>query len=138
VSYLLDTNVISELRKGARADNRVREWFEAVEEGDLYLSVVVLGEIRQGVEGVRRRDPKAGARLQRWLAQIIQQHSDRILPIDVAVADTWGRLNVPNRLPVVDGMLAATALVFDLTLVTRNTRDVTRTGAKLLNPFDLR
>lgn len=136
MSFLLDTNVVSEMRKGDRANARVRTWFNDVDTKDIYLSVLVVGELRQGIEGIRRRDPRAGARLHRWLSELTTEHVDHILPIDIAVADAWGRLNVPDRVPVVDGLLAATALVFDMTLVTRNTRDVERTGVRLLNPFE--
>jgi predicted nucleic acid-binding protein len=95
----------------------------------------VVGEIRQGVERLRRRDPKQATVFERWLATLRRDHGDRVLPITVGIAEEWGRLNVPDPLPVVDGLLAATAKVHDLTLVTRNTGQVERTGAKLLNPF---
>lgn len=136
MSFLLDTNVLSELRKGERANANVRGWFAGVDPDDLYLSVLVIGELRQGIESIRRRDARSAARLQRWLAQVVEQHADRVLPIDLAAADAWGHLNVPDRIPVIDGLLAATALVSNLTLVTRNVRDVKRTGVNLLNPFD--
>ena len=135
MSFLIDTNVISELRKGARADAKVRDWFQSVGDGELYLSVLVIGELRQGVEGLRRRDPPAAAKLDRWLHELVQRHADRTLPVDAAIADRWGRLNVPDLAPTIDGMLAATALVHSLTLVTRNTRDVRRTGVRYLDPF---
>jgi predicted nucleic acid-binding protein len=96
----------------------------------------VVGELRQGVEGIRRRDPEAARQLDRWLLALVGSYGDRILPVDARVAELWGRLNVPNRLPVVDGLLAATAIVHDLTLVTRNTRHVAKTGALVLDPFD--
>ncbi len=136
MSYLLDTNVLSELRKGTRANSRVVAWFEAVADEEIFLSVLVLGELRQGVERVRRRDPAAAARLERWLHMLTASHTDQLLPVDERVADLWGRLSVPDPLPAVDGLLAATALVYDLTLVTRNVRDVEATGAKVLNPFE--
>jgi hypothetical protein len=135
VSFLVDTNVISELRKGARADGNVRAWFGSVEDEELYLSVLVVGELRQGVERLRGRDPKTTLRLDRWLLALAADFADRILPIDARVAETWGRLNVPAPLPTIDGLLAATALVHDFTLVTRNVRDVQRTGVRCLNPF---
>jgi toxin FitB len=97
--------------------------------------VLVIGEHRQGVERLRRRDPPAAAKLDRWLDEIIEHHSDRTLPVDVAVAERWGRLNVPDPIPAVDGLLAATALVHSLTLVTRNLRDVRSTGVRHLDPF---
>jgi len=135
VSYLLDTNVVSELRKGKRRDPRVAAWFASVDEASLFLSVLVLGELRQGVERVRRRDPASAARLERWLDTLALRHADRLLPVDERVADLWGRLSVPDPLPAVDGLLAATALVHDLTLVTRNVRDVQPTGVRTHNPF---
>jgi predicted nucleic acid-binding protein len=136
VTYLLDTNVLSELRKGKRADARVVEWFSAAADEELFISVLVLGELRQGVERVRRRDPAAAARLEHWLDVLAADYADRALPVDDRIADLWGRLSVPDPLPAVDGLLAATALVHDLTLVTRNVRDVEPTGARVLNPFE--
>jgi hypothetical protein len=102
---------------------------------ELFLSVLVVGEIRQGVEAVRTRDPVSAARLERWLSTLIESYAERILPVDLGVATLWGRLNVPEPTPAVDGLLAATAIVHGLTLVTRNTRDVARTGVQLVNPF---
>jgi len=135
VSFLLDTNLVSELRKGPRINAGVRAWFDAVDESDLFLSVLVVGELRQGVERIQRRDAPGARALSIWLERLIEQHADRILPVDIAIAELWGRLNVPDPLPTVDGLLAATALVNDLTLVTRNLADIARTGARTLNPF---
>jgi len=137
VSYLVDTNVISELRKGARADPEVRRWLESLDPDDVFLSVIVIGEIRRGIESIRRRDASAAASLDRWLKRVVSGHEGRILPVDARTADEWGRLNVPDPIPVVDGLMAATAKVHGLTLATRNVRDVKRTGVSLLNPFDL-
>lgn len=137
MSFLLDTNVVSELRKGSRAHPGARRWFESLEAEEVFLSVIVIGEIRRGIESIRRRDRASATALDRWLRQIVGTHGDRILPIDARVAEEWGRLNVPDPIPVVDGLMAATARVHNLTLVTRNLRDVERTGIPLLNPFDL-
>jgi predicted nucleic acid-binding protein len=134
--FLLDTNVLSELRKGARADANVRRWFESVDESLLFLSVLVTGEIRRGIEAMRRRDVRAATALERWLDSLVQAHSDRVLPVDAATTDEWGRLDAQGSLPVVDGLLAATARVHDLTLVTRNVKDVIRTGIDVLDPFE--
>lgn len=134
--WLVDTNVLSELRKGARAAAGVRAWFDEVEDAGLFTSVLVVGELRRGVESLRRRDPRGAAALEQWVLRLVESFSDRVLPIDGAVAERWGRLNVPDPVPTVDGLLAATALVHELTLVTRNTRDVLRTGVRCLNPFE--
>jgi len=134
VSWLVDTNVLSELRKGDRANSGVRTWFADAREDELFTSVLVLGEVRRGIESIRRRDPTAAMALEQWLARLVTTFSDRVLPIDAPVADRWGALNVPDPIPTVDGLLAATALAHDLVLVTRNTRDVERTGVRLLDP----
>lgn len=136
MSYLVDTNVISELRKGRRAHPSVSSWFAGLAEEEVYLSVLTLGEIRRGIESIRRRDSAAAAALESWLGRISDAHRDRVLPLDRAIAEEWGRMNAPDPLPVVDGLLAATAKVTGLTLATRNTDDVARSGVKLLNPFD--
>ena len=133
--YLLDTNVVSELRKGERTDPGVRRWFEEHEGDQLWLSVLVVGELRRGVELLRRRDPDAGDVLGAWLDEVTSDFGDRLLPITPAICDRWGRLNVPDPLPVIDGLLAATALEHDLVFVTRNTADVDRTGVRCENPF---
>jgi predicted nucleic acid-binding protein len=133
--FLLDTNVISELRKGRRANSNVTSWFAQIADEEIFLSVVTIGEIRRGVESVRRRDPDSAAYLDRWLARLSEAHGERILPVDRAIAEEWGRMNVPNPLPVIDGLLAATARVLGLTLVTRNIDDVEATGVELLDPF---
>jgi len=135
LSYLLDTNVISELRKGERADSSVSSWFTGLADEEIYLSVLTIGEIRRGVESVRRRDPDSAAALDSWLARLSEAHRDRILAVDRAIAEEWGRMNVPDPLPVVDGLLAATAKVTGLTLATRNVADVEGTGVEILNPF---
>lgn len=132
--FLVDTNVLSEARKTSRANPRVVAWIRAHRE-DLYLSVLVTGEIRRGIEAVRTRDPTAAASLERWLREVETGFEERILPIDGAVADRWGRLMAERTLPVIDGLLAATALVHGLTLATRNIRDVARSGVSAVNPF---
>ena len=133
--YLLDTNVVSELRKGTRADPHVRAWFEEHVAEQLWLSVVVVGELRRGVELLRRRDAQAGAVLSDWLHTVTTGFGDRILPVTIEVSERWSMLNVPDPLPVIDGLLVATAIESDLVLVTRNTADVARTGVAVVNPF---
>lgn len=134
MTYLLDTNVVSELRR-RRPDPTVSAWFDSVRSHDLHLSVLVVGEIRQGVERLARRDAEQAAAYEKWLLELVDLYGERIVPVDGAVADLWGRLNAPDPLPVVDGLLAATALVHGWTLVTRNTADLARTGVRLLDPF---
>ena len=135
MSYLLDTNVVSELRKGPRCDPGVASWFAGISSEEIYLSALILGEIHKGVENIRRRDQAAAEALEGWFQELVATHSDRILPIDQAIAEQWGRFNVPDPLPVLDGLLAATASVYSLTLVTRNLKHVERTGVDCLNPF---
>lgn len=136
MTYLIDTNIISEIRKGGRCDPNVAQWYDGIADDDLHLSVLVLGEIRQGIERSRRRDPDKAKALDRWLAQISEAFEGRILPIDPTVADVWGQMNAPDPNSTIDGLMAATAKVHGLTLVTRNIADVARSGAALLNPFD--
>lgn len=135
MSYLIDTNIISEIRKGARCDVHVSAWYASITDADLFLSTLVLGEIRKGVELARSRDAGKAAALERWLREIEAAFDGRVLGIDNAVSDQWGRMSAIRSVPVIDGLLAATALTHDLILVTRNDRDVAGLGAKVLNPF---
>lgn len=135
MTFLLDTNVISELRKGPRADAGVLAWFEAAPPEEIALSVLTLGEIRRGIESVRTRDPKQATSLEDWLTRLARDYSERIIPIDRAVAEEWGRLTTKRAGSVVDVLLAATCRVHGLTLVTRNVADVTWTGVSVVNPF---
>lgn len=136
MSLLADTNVVSELRKGDRAHPRVRAWFEAVADTDLHLSVLVVGELRRGIERVRAKDAKQAVALERWLQRLTREHADRILPVDRRVAEQWGRFSAERNGSSVDVLMAATALVHELVLVTRNTRDVAWTGVACMNPFE--
>lgn len=135
MSYLVDTNVISELRKGDRANTAVRSWFATIEDEEIFLSVLTVGEMRQGVERIRRRDPAAALALDGWLSLVVETHRDRLVPVGRLVAEEWGRMNVPDPLPVVDGLLAASARVAGLTLATRNVSDFKRTGIDFVDPF---
>jgi predicted nucleic acid-binding protein len=136
--YLIDTNVISELRKGQTRNPNVDSWYSTVSMEELFLSVLVLGEIRSGAERLRRRDPVQATALERWLDRVRHGFRGRIFDVDQDIADLWGRLNMPSRLSVVDSLLAATALRHGLTLVTRNIKHITRTGVTYLNPFEPR
>lgn len=135
MSFLVDTNVISELRKRDRMNAGVRHWSEGLPTEQLFLSVLVLGELRRGIERLRRRDVASAQSLDNWMRAVRAQHAARILPITEAIAELWAHLSVPDPLPVVDGLLAATALEHGLTLVTRNVVDVQKTGVPVLNPF---
>jgi hypothetical protein len=134
VAFLIDTNVLSELRKAVPHPN-VAAWAASVDSDSVYLSVLVAGEIRQGVEMLRRRDPGRAEVLDGWLDDLLASYADRTVAVDARVGDEWGRLNAAHGLPVIDGLLAATARVHGWTLVTRNVRDVERTGVRCLDPF---
>lgn len=135
MSYLIDTNVISELRKGDRCDPAVAAWWAKVDENELWTSALVLGEIRRGIELARRHDPQKAKGLEAWLEEVIYGFGDRILDLDAQVADEWGRMNAIRPLPVIDALIAATARANSLTFVTRNVSDVQGVGVDLLNPF---
>lgn len=135
MSYLLDSNVISELRKRERADPHVQQWFADVDDGELFLSVLTLGEIRRGIDSIQRRDQPRALALNRWFHALATSYETRIVPVDQRVAEEWGRMNAVATLPVIDSLLAATARVHGLTVVTRNTKDVGRAGVPCLNPF---
>jgi predicted nucleic acid-binding protein len=134
VSFLLDTNVLSEVRRRS-PDPNVSAWLGSVQASELFLSVLVVGEIRHGVERLARRDRTQAEVFEQWLDELVRAYDDRIVPVTTEVADAWGRLNVPDPLPVVDGLMAATALVHGWTLVTRNTHDVAGAGVRVLDPF---
>ena len=136
--YLVDTDVISEARKGDVANAGVRAFLDAARRdgAGLYLSAVTMGELRQGVERLRHRgDVPQAQRLERWLSQIATQFADCILPFDEEIAHVWGRLRVPNPENPLDKQIAATALIHDLAVVTRNLAHFVPTGARVVNPF---
>ena len=135
MSYLIDTNIISEIRKGRRCDVNVARWYEAIEDASLYLSVMVIGEIRKGIEKLRPKNVTQANMIEDWLEEVAKAFGDRILPIDGTVANEWGRLTAIRPLPVIDGLLAATAKVHGMTLVTRNIADIANLGVHVINPF---
>ena len=136
--YLIDTNVVSEARKGTRANPGVRRFFEqAVASGwRLFLSAVTIGELRRGVELIRHRgDQPQADLLEAWLGEILRDYRDHILSLDPDIAQVWGRLRVPHPENALDKQIAATALVHDLDLVTRNTNDFRGTAVRVIDPF---
>jgi predicted nucleic acid-binding protein len=135
VIYLIDTNVISEVRKGDRCNARVASWYASIDDADIYLSVLVLGEIRGGIERARAKDPVKSRVLERWLAVLQESFADRILPVDHRVADAWGRMSAKRSVSTIDALLAATAKVHRMTLATRNISHVANLGVDILNPF---
>ena len=135
MTYLLDTEVVSELRR-REPDRHVLAWFESVPSAQLFLSVLTVGEIRLGIERLRRKDAVAAHALEQWLDGLLSAYADHVIGLDAETAQEWGRLNVPDPLPVIDGLLAACARVRGWTLVTRNIADLARSGAVLLNPFE--
>lgn len=135
MSYLLDTNVVSEMTKRTR-DTHLQAWLGSVHGPMLYLSVLVFGEIRKGVELLRRRDPAGAGAYESWLDQLQREFRTRVLPVTTDVVEEWGRMNAQRPLPVVDGLIAATASAQGWILVTRNVKDFADLGVKVVNPFD--
>ena len=134
MKYLVDTNVLSELQK-LRPEPNAQAWFKSVPPNDVHVSVITLGEIEKGIEKVRTADPEYASALDRWLQTILDNYTDRIIDIDAGIARRWGVLDHSHEHALVDAMLAATAIERGLVLVTRNVRDIERTGARWLNPF---
>lgn len=137
--YLLDTNVVSELRKKSKMNAGVRAFFKQVarDSSDLYLSVVTVGELRRGVELIRYRgDDKQAAQLETWLSKLLDEYEECILPFDREEAQVWGKLRAPRYENALDKQIAATALIYGFTVVTRNVKDFSETGVNLLNPFN--
>jgi hypothetical protein len=137
LKFLLDTNVISEIRKRERAHPNVVRWVARTPVEEIGTSVLVLAEIRHGIELKRRSDPEQAKSLDRWFSQMRIRLGDRVLPIDEPIAEAWALLGIPDPLPLIDGLLAATAKVHGLTLVTRNVADIAVAGVSLLDPFSV-
>jgi toxin FitB len=134
--YLVDTNVISEARKGKKANLGVQKFFQTIEAEDLYLSVQTIGEIRRGLENIRHRgDLPQAKRLEKWLDLVVTNYEDRILSFDKECSQVWGLLMSPHHEHPIDKQIAAIALIHDLTVVTRNVNDFRGSGVNLKNPF---
>lgn len=134
MAFLLDTNVLSELRRGSKCDPRVRSWAKSLGGQSCYISVLSLGEIRKGIEVLRRRSPDQVSAFENWLENLMTGYEEFILPVTEEVADQWGRLNAKQIQPVVDSLLAATAIHFRLIIATRNLADFPDEVPKL-NPW---
>ncbi|MEJ2094716.1 MAG: type II toxin-antitoxin system VapC family toxin [Gammaproteobacteria bacterium] len=136
--YLVDTNVISEVRKKKKANSGVQSFFMQIIEDEtrVFMSVVSVGELRRGVESIRYRgDTRQANQLEKWLANLLVEYQDHILDITQDIAQLWGRLRVPHPENALDKQIAATALIYELTVVTRNHRDFVKSGVRVLNPF---
>jgi toxin FitB len=137
--YLLDTDIVSELRKRDEANAGVRAFFKRVSRSKsaVYLSVITVGELRTGVERMRHRNDQAQAEtLEKWLSSVLAQYEEYILPVDITVAQVWGRVRVPQGENPLDKLIAATALVYGLTVVTRNRAHFLGTGVDVVDPFN--
>jgi hypothetical protein len=134
--YLLDTNVVSELRRLERAEPRVRAWAEGLAAGEFHLSVITILEIERGILLVARRDKEQARQLRAWLeGDVLAGFAERIVPVSLEIARRSAVLHVPDPMPERDALIAATALVHRMTVVTRNTADFERTGVAMLNPW---
>jgi len=134
LSYLLDTNVISEIRRGR--DPNVQAWISKVDDVDLHLSVMTLGEIRKGIELLRSHDPHQAEVFANWLGDLRVRFADRIVAIDTRTAEEWGRLNAAATRNTVDSLIAASARIHDLTVVTRNIANFQGCDVQLINPWE--
>jgi len=136
--YLVDTNVISEVRKKSKANKGVQAFFKQAikDETRLFMSVVTVGELRRGLESIRYRgDARQASQLEKWLVALLSEYQDHILDINQDIAQLWGRLRVPHPESALDKQIAATALIYELTVVTRNHKDFVNSGVRVLNPF---
>ena len=136
MNFLLDTNIVSELRKGSRCDKHLQAWHESLDKDSLWLSVLVIGEIRHGIELLQRKDPVSATHLTNWLDNLENMFAEKILPINLTIAHRWAILNAHQPTSYIDGFLAATAIEHDLILATRNTKDIKHTGVSYINPFE--
>lgn len=136
MNYLLDTNVISEIRKGAQGHAQVMSWWKSTKASQVYLSVLSLGEIREGILKIKHKDGNRARRLEVWLSGLRRFYSSRLVPVDESVALVWADVRRHRSLPLIDSLMAASAISRDMIFVTRNTRDVEDCGVRFLNPFE--
>jgi hypothetical protein len=136
MSFLLDTNIVGELRKTSRCDPVVMSWYLRCAIEVSFISVMTMGEIRKGIESSRRKDLAKARSLEKWLNELELSFEDRILPVSAEIADTWGRFVYRGDVGAVDGLIAATAAHHGYTVATRNTRDFQRCGVDYVNPFE--
>ena len=135
MTFLADTNVLSELRKRERADERVRAWTAAHGWGAIHTSWIAIAEMKRGAALVARRDPAQAAALEKWISEVVDRLNDRVFPVERSVAEAWASLMIPNTRPAMDTLIAATALVHGLTLATRNVRDFVGSGIGVIDPW---
>jgi len=134
--YLIDTNVISELRKGSKCNLGVQRFFESIQSESIYISVLTLGEIRRGCENIRQRgDTLQASQLENWLEEITREYKNKILSFDNECAQVWGKLMSPHKSNPIDKQIAAIAMINQLAVVTRNINDFRETGVQMINPF---
>ena len=136
VKYLVDTNVISEIRKGARGHRQVLNWWNSIHPSQIFLSVLAIGEIHRGIVGIRGKDLHQANHLEAWLDGLIQVFGNRLIPVDQRTALVWAEICTGRTLPIIDSLMAATAISKNLTFVSRNTKDIQDCGVRYLNPFE--
>ena len=134
--FLLDTNILSELRKGVHCDPNVSSWAAKESTQAHYISVLSLGEIRKGIELLRKKSPEKCIQLENWLEKLQSDYANCTIAITTEISERWGKLASQRSLPVIDALLSATALELGLTLVTRNIKDFEGLGIPIVNPFD--
>lgn len=135
MTFLADTNVLSELRKRERADDRVRAWMAVHGWGAIHTSWIAIAEMKRGAAMVGRRDPARAAALDKWIFELLDRLDSRVFPVERSVAEAWASLMIPNTRPAMDTLIAATSLVHGLTLATRNVRDFAGSGINVVDPW---
>ena len=137
MKYLVDTNVISEIRKGERGHRQVLNWWSSIHRSQIFLSVLTVGEIHRGILGLRGKDLHQASHLEAWLEGLIQVFGSRLIPVDQRTALVWAEIRTGRTLPMIDSLMAATAISMNLTFATRNTKDIRDCGVRYINPFEV-